>query len=190
MTSIDPEFIIAGKPAPEEQKKKKDPVPDNPPPSESFEENHSHIAARSLGSNGLLSPLIGRVIAFTAKLNTAHSTPYHSGILKLVDVLANEGDAYNPGTGVFTCPLEGLYHFTVHMSVCGRAQCAIFKNGESLASVYHTSLPNQCSQVASISSTVPLSEGDEVWVNLWGHGRHEIIATEDNDTVFVGFRLG
>lgn len=131
-----------------------------------------------------------RVVAFTAKLNTAHSTPYHPGVLKLVDVVVNEGDAYSPDTGIFTCPLGGLYHFTVHMSVNGRAQCAIFKNGESLASVYHTSLPNNCSQVASVSSVVPLSEGDKVWVNLWGHGRHEIIATEDNDTVFVGFHLG
>lgn len=137
-----------------------------------------------------VAPATGRVVAFTAKLNTAHSTPYHSGVLKLVDVLVNEGEAYSPDTGIFTCPLEGFYHFTVHMSVNGRAQCAIFKNGESLASVYHTSLPDKCSQVASVSSTVQLSEGDMVWVNLWGHGRHEIIATDDNDTVFVGFYLG
>ncbi|XP_074497656.1 complement C1q and tumor necrosis factor-related protein 9B-like isoform X2 [Sebastes fasciatus] len=154
----------AGKPTPEEPKAGKIVIPDIPPPR--------------------------KVVAFTAKLNVAHSTPYHSGVLKLVDVLANEGDGYDPDTGYFTCPLEGLYHFTVHMSVLGRAQCAIYKNGESLASVYHTSLPNNCCQVASISSTTQLSEGDKVWVNLWGHGRHEIIATEDNDTVFVGFHLG
>ncbi|XP_030298604.1 complement C1q tumor necrosis factor-related protein 5-like [Sparus aurata] len=152
-----------GEPLPQEPKKGRTLVPDVPP---------------------------RRVVAFTAKLNTAHSTPYHSGVLKLVDVLVNEGEAYSPDTGIFTCPLEGFYHFTVHMSVNGRAQCAIFKNGESLASVYHTSLPDKCSQVASVSSTVQLSEGDMVWVNLWGHGRHEIIATDDNDTVFVGFYLG
>lgn len=131
----------------------------------------------------------GTVIAFTAKLNIADSTPYHAGVLKLVDVLLNEGGGYSPDTGIFTCPLEGLYHFTVHMSVCGRAQCGIFKNGESVASVYHTSLPDQCCQVASVSSVVHLTKNDKVWVNLWGHGRHEIIATEDNDTVFVGFYL-
>lgn len=132
----------------------------------------------------------GRVVAFTARLSRAHSTPYHRGVLKLVDVLVNQGDAYSPDTGVFTCPLEGVYHFAVHMSVSGRAQCAIFKNGASLASAYHTSLPNDCCQAASISSTVLLSVGDELWVNLWGHGRHQIIATDDNDTVFVGFYVG
>lgn len=129
-------------------------------------------------------------MAFTARLNQAHSSPYHSGVLKLLDVLANQGDAYSPDTGVFTCPLQGLYHFALHVSVCGRAQCAIFKNGQSLASVYHTSLPNGCCQVASTSCTVLLALGDRVWVNLWGHGRHQIIATPDNHTVFVGFHLG
>uniref|UniRef100_A0A667XC19 C1q domain-containing protein n=1 Tax=Myripristis murdjan TaxID=586833 RepID=A0A667XC19_9TELE len=128
----------------------------------------------------------GRVIAFTAKLNIADSTPYHSGVLKFADVIVNEGGAYSPDTGVFTCPVDGFYHFTVHMSVYGRAQCAIYKNGESVASLYHTSEPDKCSQVASVSSVLQLSEKDKVWVNLWGHGRHDIIATEDNDTVFVG----
>ncbi|XP_068601754.1 complement C1q and tumor necrosis factor-related protein 9-like [Brachionichthys hirsutus] len=152
-----------GKPTPEEPKTDENVVPDIPP---------------------------RKVIAFTAKLNVAHSTPYHAGVLQLVDVLVNEGNGYNPETGIFTCPLEGLYHFILHMSVLGRAQCAIFKDGASLASVYHTSLPDKCCQVASISTTVRLSKGDKVWVNLWGHGRHEIIATEENDTAFVGFYLG
>lgn len=130
------------------------------------------------------------MVAFTAKLDPAHSSPYHSGVLKLTRVLLNQGDAYDQQLGIFTCPLAGLYHFTVHMSLQGRAQCALYRNGESLASLYHTSLPNGCSQVASISSTAALDAGDRVWVNLWGHGRHEIMASEDSDTVFVGFLLG
>ncbi|XP_055022662.1 complement C1q and tumor necrosis factor-related protein 9-like, partial [Boleophthalmus pectinirostris] len=130
------------------------------------------------------------VIAFTAKLNIAHSTPYHRGVLKLVDVVTNEGNGYSPETGHFVCPLKGLYFFTVHMSVAGRAHCEIYKNGESVTTLYDTSHPHDCPQVATISTVVELKEKDTVWVNLWGHGRHEIIATEDNDTVFVGFYLG
>ncbi|XP_054460843.1 complement C1q and tumor necrosis factor-related protein 9-like [Anoplopoma fimbria] len=129
-------------------------------------------------------------VAFTAKLNVDESYPCYSGVLKLTTVLVNEGGGYNPDTSIFTCPVDGFYYFTVHMSVYGRGQCAIFKNGEKVVSLYHTSLPDKCSQVASMSSVIQLSKGDEVFVNIWGPGRNDIFATIDNDTVFTGFRLG
>ncbi|XP_068440154.1 complement C1q tumor necrosis factor-related protein 5-like [Clinocottus analis] len=130
------------------------------------------------------------LVAFTAKLNVDESHPCYSGALKLTTVLVNEGGGYSPDTGVFSCPLDGFYYFTVHMTVYGRGQCAIFKNGEKVVSLYHTSLPDKCSQVASVSSVIKLSKKDEVFVNNWGPGRNDIIATVDNDTVFAGFRLG
>ncbi|XP_044057536.1 complement C1q and tumor necrosis factor-related protein 9-like [Siniperca chuatsi] len=129
------------------------------------------------------------VVAFTAKLNVNDSYPKESGVLKFATVLVNEGGGYSPGTGIFTCPVDGFCHFTVHVSVYGRGQCAIFKNGEKVVSLYHTNLPDKCSQVASISSVIKLSKKDEVWVNNWGPGKNDIFATEDNDTVFVGVRL-
>ncbi|XP_047451189.1 complement C1q and tumor necrosis factor-related protein 9A-like [Mugil cephalus] len=130
------------------------------------------------------------IVAFTAKLNISDSYPCHSGVLKFRNVLVNEGGGYSSETGIFTCPIEGLYHFNIHVSVYGRGQCAIIKNGENLVSLYHTSLPDKCSQVASTGSVVKLSKNDEVSVNVWGSGRNDIFATEDNDTVFVGVRLG
>lgn len=136
-----------------------------------------------------MSPILGTV-AFTAKLDANDSYPCHSGVLNFRSVLINEGGGYSPETGIFTCPVEGLYHFTVHVSVYGRGQCAIFKNGQKVVSLYHTSLPDKCSQVASIGSVVKLSKNDEVMVNIWGPGRNDIFATEDNDTVFIGVRLG
>ncbi|XP_034404744.1 complement C1q and tumor necrosis factor-related protein 9-like [Cyclopterus lumpus] len=129
-------------------------------------------------------------VAFTAKLNVDDSYPCYSGALKLTTVLVNEGGGYSPDTGVFSCPRGGFYYFTVHMSVYGRGQCDILKNGEKVVSLYHTSLPDKCSQVASMSSVIKLSKNDEVFVNLWGPGRNDIFATVDNDTVFAGFRLG
>ncbi|XP_040903072.1 complement C1q and tumor necrosis factor-related protein 9-like [Toxotes jaculatrix] len=129
-------------------------------------------------------------VAFTAKLNISDSYPCHSGVLKFATVLLNEGGGYSPSTGIFTCTEDGFYHFTVNASVYGRGQCGLFKNGEKVVSLYHTSLPDKCSQVASVSCVVKLRKGDEVWVNLWGPGRNDIFATEDNDTVFSGFRLG
>lgn len=129
-------------------------------------------------------------VAFTAKLDICDSYPCSAGVLKFNTVVLNQGGGYDRNTGIFSCPLEGFYHFTVHASVYGRGQCAIYKNGEKVVSLYHTTLPEKCSQVASISSVIQLSRKDQVWVNVWGPGRNDIFATEDNDTVFTGARLG
>ncbi|KAM3615465.1 uncharacterized protein V6R79_002665 [Siganus canaliculatus] len=129
-------------------------------------------------------------VAFTGKLKIEDSYPSHSGILKFATVLVNEGGGYSPGTGIFTCPMDGIYYFTVHVSVYGRAQCAVFKNKEKIVSLYQTSLPDKCSQVASLSSVIKLSKNDEVCVNISGCDTNDIFATADNDTVFAGFRLG
>ncbi|XP_042342853.1 complement C1q and tumor necrosis factor-related protein 9B-like [Plectropomus leopardus] len=129
-------------------------------------------------------------VAFTAKLNVDDSYPDHCGPLKFATVLVNEGGGYSRDTGVFTCPLDGFYHFTVHVSVYGRGQCGIIKNGEKVVSLYHTTLPEKLSQVASTSCVIRLSKYDTVFVKIWGPGRSDIFATEDNDTVFTGVRLG
>lgn len=129
-------------------------------------------------------------VAFTAKLNVCDSYPTHSGVLKFANVLVNEGSGYSAERGLFVCPVDGFYYFSVHASVYGRGQCAIIKNGEKVVSLYHTTLPDKCSQVASISSVVKLAKEDEVAVNIWGVGRNDIFATEDNDTVFSGVLLG
>lgn len=129
-------------------------------------------------------------MAFTAKLDICDSYPCGAGVLKFNTVLLNEGGGYIRNTGIFSCPREGFYHFTVHASVYGCGRCAIYKNEEKVVSLYHTTLPEKCSQVASISSVIQLSLKDEVCVNVWGPGRNDIFATEDNDTVFIGVRLG
>lgn len=81
----------------------------------------------------------------------------------------------------------------VHITVYGEGQCVLVKNGEKVASLHHTNQPDQLSynssQVATMSSVIKLARKDEVWVNLWGQGRNDIFATEDNDTIFTGFYL-
>ncbi|XP_060901676.1 complement C1q and tumor necrosis factor-related protein 9B-like [Labrus mixtus] len=144
--------------------------------------------AHEPGRGDSISP--SGTVGFTAKLNVCDSYPSHSGVLKFGTVLVNEGGGYCPNTGIFTCPKDGLYHFTVHASVYGRGQCFIIKDGEKVVSLYHTTLPDKCSQVASVSSVIKLCTNEKVWVDIWGPGRNDIFATEDNDTVFVGMCLG
>lgn len=121
------------------------------------------------------------------------SHPKHSGVLRFTTVELNEGKAYSPETGIFTCPKDGLYLFIVHVTVYGKAQCALVKNSEKVSSLYHMNQPDRLSynssQVASMSSVIKLSQKDEVWVDLWGQGRNDIFSTEDNDTIFTGFCL-
>lgn len=129
-------------------------------------------------------------VAFTAKLAISDSYPCSAGVLKFSTVLLNEGGGYNSETGIFTCSQGGFYHFTLHASTYGRAQCAIVRNDTKLVSLYHTTLPDKCSQMASTSCVVQLSAEDRVWVDVWGPGRNDVFATEGNDTVFTGVRLG
>lgn len=135
----------------------------------------------------------GPPAAFTAKLRVQDSHPKHPGALRFATVELNEGQGYDPDTGVFTCPADGLYLFVVHVTVYGKARCALVKNGEKVSSLLHTNQPDRLSynssQVASMSSVIRLSRKDEVWVNLWGPGPNDIFATEDNDTIFTGFCL-
>ncbi|XP_037632366.1 complement C1q and tumor necrosis factor-related protein 9-like isoform X2 [Sebastes umbrosus] len=130
------------------------------------------------------------IVAFTAKLKADDSYPCHTGVLRFGTVLVNEGGGYSRDTGVFTCPMDGFYHITIHVSVYGRGQCALLKNAEKVVSLYHTTLPDKCSQVASMSSVIKLSKKDEVHVHIFGPGKNDIFASEDNDTVFTGVRLG
>lgn len=122
-----------------------------------------------------LLPIPDGVVAFTAKLAEADSYPTHSGILKFANVSTNEGGAYNHQTGIFTCPREGIYHF---------------ENGETVVSLYDTSLPDKCSQVSSVSCVVKLARNDNVWVSTYGPGRNDFFATAENSSVFVGYCLG
>lgn len=133
-------------------------------------------------------------MAFTAKLRIDDGHQKHNGVLKFANVPLNQGGGYSPETGVFTCPAAGLYHFVVNVTVYGHGQCALLKNGEKVTSLHHVNKPDvlsyNSSHVASVGGLVRLAQQDKVWVNLWGAGRHDIFATEDNDTIFTGFCLG
>lgn len=114
-------------------------------------------------------------------------------MLRFATVELNEGQGYSPETGIFTCPADGLYLFGVHVTVYGKAQCALVKNGEKVSSLRHANQPDRLSynssQVASMSSVIRLAKRDQVWVELGGQGPNDIFATEDNDTIFTGFCL-
>lgn len=96
----------------------------------------------------------------------------------------NYGGAYNNKTGKFTAPCCGFYFFS-YSSLPGRGlqtDVALMKNG-TVASLIHSVLPKDSSQLATKCTILQLHKGDQVWVklvsgNLW---------SRDGSLSFQGF---
>ncbi|XP_030576897.1 complement C1q tumor necrosis factor-related protein 3-like [Archocentrus centrarchus] len=129
-------------------------------------------------------------VAFSASL-TSTSQWTHQGPFKNVsplvfrEVKTNIGNAYDPDTGVFTKPTNGLYNirFTGSIGKSGSLNAAVLKNGENMFAIYNT--------VGRISSnangmTLVLNEGDRVWVVLWPN---QSISDKSGLSTFSGFLI-
>jgi hypothetical protein len=81
-------------------------------------------------------------------------------------IITNIGSGYEPKTGRFTAPFDGVYQFNVIVSAQGRQKAAVMvlKNGEMVATVWAESIPywSTASNVAILS----LDRGDQVWLLL------------------------
>ena len=60
---------------------------------------------------GCTSTRYGRDVFFSARLSVYVTTSGSNEVLKLSDVVANVGGAYNKTDGTFTCPQDGFYQF-------------------------------------------------------------------------------
>ncbi|OWF40246.1 Complement C1q-like protein 2 [Mizuhopecten yessoensis] len=107
-------------------------------------------------------------VAFNAYLSGTILDPGTGYIIQFNDVLTNVGDGYNPATGVFKCPIAGLYAFTwcTGMANAGYMTTALLKNGISVAysfvSYPHDSYPSTACQ----TSVLMLSYGDILYVKV------------------------
>ncbi|XP_063397778.1 collagen alpha-1(VIII) chain-like [Mytilus trossulus] len=99
----------------------------------------------------LISPPYGSI--------AAHAT------VKFERITENIGSGYNSGTGIFTAPIKGLYHFTAsaRQSKSGFLHLGLFRNNAQMAvsvAVNFNSL--------TIGATLTLQSGDRVYVkNVW-----------------------
>ena len=59
--------------------------------------------------------------AFSAYLNESVFHLSSGDIVKYDKVLLNEGDHYNSFTGVFTCPVDGMYMFSFFIDQWGES---------------------------------------------------------------------
>ena len=56
-------------------------------------------------------------VAFHAYLDNSDGEIKKDDVLKFTKVFVNDGQGYNPSTGIFKAPYPGVYKFTAH--VCG-----------------------------------------------------------------------
>ncbi|XP_052072543.1 heavy metal-binding protein HIP-like [Mytilus californianus] len=106
------------------------------------------------------------VVTFLARLiSPSYGSIAAKATVKFERITENIGSGYNSGTGIFTAPTKGLYHFTAsaRQSRSGYLHLGLFRNEEEMAvsvGVNYNSL--------TIGATFTLQSGDRVYVkNIW-----------------------
>ena len=109
--------------------------------------------------------------------------------VKFRGVTLNEGDHYDPNTGVFTCPADGIYVFTVSLYSNSRYYSTVdlVHEGEAQARAYGSA--GDADQ-GTVTAVLRCNHGDEVWVQTTPE---QTIVTYSHESeklgVFSGFLL-
>ncbi|KAL4223026.1 positive regulation of adiponectin secretion [Mactra antiquata] len=119
------------------------------------------------------------VVGFTADLNDhVHDLPVGSTVI-YDRIYYNAGGHYDSSTGVFTCPQNGLYLFSVFVesfsaSSVSTATVGIVINGQQYAVA--VSEPTQYGHDASGGDVLVhhLQQGDRVWVETYQHDNQDL----------------
>lgn len=179
------------------------PGPPGPPgapgvsPATAFQGHHlpdGNVDGAVLGNGKSGKPQFGRgelsaqmLPAFTAIL----SSPFPaSGMpVKFDRTLYNGQNGYNPGTGVFTCPISGIYYFAYHVHVKGtNVWVALYKNNVPATYTYDEYKKGYLDQ-ASGSAVLELKENDQVWIQMPSDQANGLYSTEYIHSSFSGFLL-
>ncbi|KAK7474368.1 hypothetical protein BaRGS_00034416 [Batillaria attramentaria] len=121
-----------------------------------------------LNNPRLLSKLLGLEdvwLAFTAHMSQSGVAVGTSSPFLFDAVVTNIGNGYNPHTGVFIAPYNGIYAFFFSIMNHGSSalHVAIEKTGTVLASTYAQGISSTYDK-ASVMATVSLQKGDQVFV--------------------------
>ncbi|KAL2094729.1 hypothetical protein ACEWY4_009448 [Coilia grayii] len=134
-----------------------------------------------------------RKVSFSASLVSSGDVttgPFNTATtLVFTHVFTNTGSAYNPNTGIFTAPVRGVYHFTIHVFGDGHQSrptgASLNKNGEHVDIAY--SAVNSHHVAVSNGASLLLEVGDVVYVTLWPNAW--VRDTVSHHTTFSGHLL-
>ncbi|KAL4239845.1 positive regulation of adiponectin secretion [Mactra antiquata] len=110
------------------------------------------------------------VIGFTVTLLTPVSDlPLGSTVL-FDNVHYNAGSAYDPSTGVFTCPRSGMYLFSIYVSAttATEANIEIKINGRDYIAAVSEPILAQQDTTGGNTLVQHIQQGDSVWVETIG----------------------
>ncbi|XP_029424172.1 hibernation-associated plasma protein HP-27-like isoform X1 [Nannospalax galili] len=122
--------------------------------------------------------------AFAVKLNEPFLAPDQPIVFK--EVVYNHQDQFDLTTGVFTCPISGLYHFMFHMETFQRAvKVGLMENGTQV--IERATGSKDGYQHISGTALLELVKGDGVW--LESKLNHTEFEKGTIQTVFYGFLI-
>lgn len=138
-------------------------------PSQFIEDiNGYRRACKSIGWEPKQDCVAYNVIAFHANLKShLNNVPVNSTI-KFENVQLNKGNGYDPITGIFTAPEDGVYSFS--WSFLSQAGGTVYIAGVvDNADHAHTCIETQQSKFINTSGHLlyELRKGNKVWIRTW-----------------------
>ena len=84
-------------------------------------------------------------------------------------MLTNEGGAFDPNTGIFTCPIDGLYSFswTLLAGAGKRFHSELVAAGQTFAYSHLEASSTSDNRSSSQSAVVKLKRGDTVMIRVY-----------------------
>ncbi|XP_062614759.1 caprin-2-like [Saccostrea cucullata] len=126
-------------------------------------------------------------VGFSASVSSS-SPSWNSGTLVFPSVVTNEGNGYNPHTGIFTSPTAGMYVFFVNAQSYDNYDIYtyIVLNGSQKVRTLANSGGHDYNEAGVNLVVLTLLKGDTVWVkHSSGHGYY----SSGPITTFSGFLL-
>lgn len=100
------------------------------------------------------------MIGFTARRRSSHLDK----VLIYSQILSQVGGGFNTSTGVFTCPVTGLYlvSMTLQVQTDGLINCWLYKNGFKIRPEIH--IDGKGEESASQTAVFYLRQGDSLYI--------------------------
>lgn len=113
-------------------------------------------------------------------------------------VITNNGNGYDPSTGVFTCPTAGTYAlfskiFVSYRSADSWTEYSLVLNNQPISWLWteHTGISHAATASDSDMVVVNLEVGDKVWLktNNMHLDQYHVLVVNENHTSFSGFMI-